>query len=36
MATPPVRALEEADVAHSLHTYEVDEGVGEGYGEEAA
>jgi hypothetical protein len=36
MATPAVRALEGADVAHSLHTYEVDEGVGEGYGEEAA
>ncbi len=36
MATPAVRALEEAGVAHTLYTYEVDEAVGEGYGEAVA
>lgn len=36
MSTPAIRALEEAAVAHTLHTYEVDEAVGEGYGEAVA
>lgn len=36
MSTPAVRALEKAGVAHELHAYEVDEAVGEGYGEAVA
>ncbi|CAN5809685.1 Cys-tRNA(Pro) deacylase [soil metagenome] len=36
MATPAVRALENAGVEHTLHGYEVDEAVGEGYGEAVA
>lgn len=36
MSTPAVRALEQAGVEHSLHTYEVDEAVGDGYGEAVA
>jgi Cys-tRNA(Pro)/Cys-tRNA(Cys) deacylase len=36
MSTPAVRALEQAGVEHALHSYEVDEVVGEGYGEAVA
>lgn len=36
MSTPAVRALEKAGVEHALHSYEVDEAVGEGYGEAVA
>lgn len=36
MSTPAVRALEEAGVEYSLHAYQVDEAVGEGYGEAVA
>lgn len=32
MSTPAVRALEKAGVEHLLHTYEVGEAVGDGYG----
>lgn len=32
MSTPAVRAMEEAGVEHALHSYEVDEAVGDGYG----
>jgi Cys-tRNA(Pro)/Cys-tRNA(Cys) deacylase len=34
-ATPAVRALERAKVAHSLHTYDPDHPAGQGYGETA-
>jgi Cys-tRNA(Pro)/Cys-tRNA(Cys) deacylase len=36
MSTPAVRALEEAGVGHTLHSYEVEEAVGDGYGEAVA
>lgn len=36
MSTPAVRALEQAGMEHTLHTYEVVEAVGEGYGEAVA
>lgn len=36
MSTPAVRALEKAGVSFDLHTYEVDEAVGEGYGQAVA
>lgn len=36
MSTPAVRALQQAGVEHTLHSYEVDEAVGEGYGEAVA
>ena len=36
MSTPAVRALEQAGVEHALHGYEVDESVGDGYGEAVA
>ncbi|HSJ34298.1 MAG TPA: Cys-tRNA(Pro) deacylase [Acidimicrobiia bacterium] len=36
MSTPAVRALEKAGVSFELHTYEVDEPVGAGYGEAVA
>jgi Cys-tRNA(Pro)/Cys-tRNA(Cys) deacylase len=36
MSTPAVRALEQAGVEFTLHAYEVDEAVGEGYGEAVA
>ena len=36
MSTPAVRALERAGVEHVLHAYEVDEAVGDGYGEAVA
>jgi Cys-tRNA(Pro)/Cys-tRNA(Cys) deacylase len=36
MSTPAVRALEKAGVEHTLHSYEVDEAVGDGYGEAVA
>jgi Cys-tRNA(Pro)/Cys-tRNA(Cys) deacylase len=36
MSTPAVRALELARVEHALHSYEVAEAVGDGYGEAVA
>jgi Cys-tRNA(Pro)/Cys-tRNA(Cys) deacylase len=36
MSTPAVRALEQAAVGHTLHSYEVEEAVGDGYGEAVA
>lgn len=36
MSTPAVRALEQAGMEHTLHTYEVVEAVGDGYGEAVA
>lgn len=36
MSTPAVRALDKAGVVYGLHTYEVDEAVGEGYGQAVA
>lgn len=36
MSTPAVRALEKTGVAFELHSYEVDEAVGEGYGKAVA
>ncbi|MEX0797791.1 MAG: Cys-tRNA(Pro) deacylase [Acidimicrobiia bacterium] len=36
MSTPAVRALERAGVEHALHSYEVDEAVGDGYGQAVA
>lgn len=36
MPTPAVAALESAGVEHTLHQYEVDEAVGDGYGEAVA
>lgn len=36
MSTPAVRALEKAGVSFDLHNYEVDEAVGEGYGQAVA
>ncbi len=36
MSTPAVRAIEEAGFEYTLHSYEVDEAVGDGYGEAVA
>ncbi|MGF1618515.1 MAG: hypothetical protein ACFCU2_12025 [Acidimicrobiia bacterium] len=36
MSTPAVCALEQAGIEHALHSYEVGEAVGDGYGEAVA